>query len=144
MTDSAANPDPAEERWCAQRRRDVSYYLRREGVMHGAIADWPAWHIFPYVSVWAIESVKSAGWVGWWVICGDLPTDYVSSSGLRDPRSAVGAIAQHWLAAVPYLERGDQPPNFTVGRSGGAQDLASLLQSRADLLARWVADDTVW
>jgi len=140
----AASSDAAEERWCAQRRRQVFDYLVREGVTHGAIGDWPAWHVFPHVSLWAIGSVRSPGSVGWWVICGDLPTDYVSSAGLTDPRSAVGAIAQHWLAAVPYLQRGEQPPGRSVGRPENCAELASLLQSRADLLASWVADDAVW
>ena len=141
---SAAGFDAAEVQWCAQRRCQVSDYLAREGVTHGVIGDWPAWHVFPCVSLWAIESVRSPGWVDWWVICGDLPTDYVSSAGLKDPRSAVGAIAQHWLEAIPYLQRGQQPPDCSLGRGGNCAELASLLQSRADLLARWVADDAVW
>jgi len=141
---AAASPDAAEQRWCAQRRRDVSDYLARECPSHGAIGDWPAWHVYPHVSIWAIESVASPGSVGWWVICGDLPTDYVSSAGLTDPRSAAGAIAHHWLEAVPYLQRGEQPPGCRLGRSDNCTELAPLLQSRADLLATWVADDTVW
>jgi hypothetical protein len=78
------------------------------------------------------------------VICGDLPTDYISSAGLTDPRSAVGAIAQHWLQAVPFLQRGVQPPDFRIGRPENCDELAPLLQSRADLLAHWVSDDSVW
>ena len=144
MVRSALGSDAAEEQWCAERRREVSDYLAREGVTHGAVGDWPAWHVFPYVSVWAIESVKSPGWVGWWVISGDLPTYYVSSAGLRDPRSAVGAIAQHWIDAVPFLQRGEQPPGLRIKRPETWKELAPLLQSRADLLAQWVADDGVW
>src|SRR5579871_2329395 len=133
----------AEERWCAQRRGDVADYLAQEGVKHGSIGEWPAWYVFPHVALWAIESVKSPGSVGWWVICGDLPTDYVSSAGLTDPRSAIGLIAQHWLKAVPYLECGEQPPDSTIGRADNHAELARLLRSRADLLATWVADDAV-
>src|SRR5437762_757263 len=135
MSRAAAGSDTAKERWCAQRRREVSDYLAREGVTHGAIGDWPAWHVFPHVSLWAIESGRSPGSVGWWVICGDLPTDYVSSAGLTDPRSAVGAIAQHWLEAVPYLQRGEHPPGCSLGRPENYAELVPLLQSRADLLA---------
>ena len=112
--------------------------------VHGAVGDGPAWHVYPHVSLWAIESLKAPRWVGWWVICGDLPTDYVSSAGLRDPRSAVGAIAQRWLAAIPYLHRGEEPSDFSLGRPGNLRELAHLLEARADLLATWVADDTVW
>ncbi len=65
-----------EERWCQERRAQVAEYLRREGVRHGRIGEWRAWHVAPYVSVWAIESATLPESVGWWVICGDGPTDY--------------------------------------------------------------------
>jgi hypothetical protein len=141
---ATARPDAAEERWCAQRRREVSEYLARERLTHGMIGDWPAWHVYPHVSIWAVESVANPGSVGWWVICGDLPTDYVSAAGLKDPRSAAGAIAQQWLRVVAYLVRGEKPPDVSIGRPESYRELAPLLQSRADLLANWVADDEVW
>ena len=86
--------DPAtEHRWCADRRVEVADYLAAEGVAHGQIGAWPAWHVAPYVSVWAIESKRKPGWVGWWVLCGDLPTDYVSAATIKHPRKAVEAFA---------------------------------------------------
>jgi hypothetical protein len=57
--------DPAvEERWCESRRVEVVDYLRREGVGHRRVGEWPAWHVAPYVSVWAVESRTRPGWVG--------------------------------------------------------------------------------
>ena len=77
---------PVEEQWCEDRRAQVAAYLQREGVEHGQIGEWPAWHVAPYVSIWAIESKKRPDRVGWWVICGDLPTDYVSAAKIKHPR----------------------------------------------------------
>src|SRR6266446_5228772 len=49
--------DPAvEERWCNEQRVNVTNYLSSQKVKHGRIGDWPAWHVAPYVSIWAIES----------------------------------------------------------------------------------------
>jgi hypothetical protein len=70
----------AEEKWCAECRRQVRRYLAGESVQHGRIGSWPAWHVAPYVSVWAIESRARPGCVGWWAICGDVPTDYESAA----------------------------------------------------------------
>src|SRR6267143_18187 len=70
----------AEEKWCAACRRRVRKYLAGESVRHGRIGSWPAWHVAPYVSVWAVESQARPGWVGWWVISGDVPTDYESAA----------------------------------------------------------------
>ncbi len=108
-----------EEAWCAARRLEVSEYLATEAARHGTrfgrVGDWPAWHVEPYVSIWAVESISSPGWVGWWVVCGDLPTDYVSRSGLDHPQAALRAIAIRCLDYAPYLRAGQPHPNVTIG-----------------------------
>ena len=54
--------DPnVEERWCSERRSEVAAYLAAEGVTHGRIGEWPAWHLAPHVSIWAIESQAKPG-----------------------------------------------------------------------------------
>lgn len=135
--------DPAvEEQWCAEARARVAEYLSREGVVHGRIGEWPAWHVAPVVSVWAIESRARRDWVGWWVICGDLPTDYVSSRDVRHPRAAVAAFAELWTRHAEARRRGEPGGDFTVG--DGSEGLLDLLESRAAMLARWAEDDGVW
>jgi hypothetical protein len=62
-----------------------------------------------------VESAKSPGWVGRWVICGDCPTDYVTCSGDRTPRSAIEAITARWREASASLAKGEQHPDFAVG-----------------------------
>jgi hypothetical protein len=63
--------DPAvEEDWCLSCRETVSDYLAQEGLQHGAVGEWPAWHVAPYVSIWAVESLLVKGQAGWLV--GDL------------------------------------------------------------------------
>src|SRR5713226_4577444 len=93
--------DPAvEERWCNGQRANVSNYLRSQEVKHGRIGDWPAWYIAPSVSIWAIESSAQPEWIGWWVISGDLPTDYISTADVQPPqhpRKAIRVIAERWL-----------------------------------------------
>ena len=61
----AANDPTDEEKWCAERRAQVTEYLDREGAKYGRIGEWPAWHLAPYVSIWAIESKRvPIPWVG--------------------------------------------------------------------------------
>jgi hypothetical protein len=137
--------DPAvEEHWCNERRAEVAAYLKREAVTHGRIGEWPAWHIAPYVSIWAIESAKRPEWVGWWVICGDLPTDYVSAETIKHPREAMRSISVRWLEVSGYMERGEKHPSINIGSSESWPQLGPLLKSRAQILAKWVGDDNVW
>jgi len=137
--------DPAvEEQWCNERRREVIAYLESQGIDHGRVAEWPAWHVAPYVSIWAVESRNRPESIGWWVICGDLPTDYVSSHGIAHPREAMRAIADRWNKLVPFLERGEEHPEWTVGTPERRAELAPLLGARGKLLAEWADDDSMW
>jgi len=130
-----------EDAWCAERREEVADYLQRENLRHGEIGDWPAWHIAPYVSVWAVESLVAPGSVGWWAICGDLPCDYCSSSGGCDnPRRALRRIGETWLEALEATPPGAQ----TIGETGLPADMTDLFRSRAELLLEWVADPDAW
>lgn len=134
---------PVEE-WLAARHRQVSDYLQRAGLTHGAVAELPDWHIYPYLSIWAVESVRAPGYVGWWVICGDCPTDYVTATADQSPRAALSLFAAQWQAAVPYLERGEQHPDFTLGDPAAAHMLAPLMAERAAALATLAADEELW
>ncbi len=137
----------ADGRWCRDQRQIVVDYLRRQGVEHGAIGEWPAWHLSPYVSIWAIESIARPGWIGWWVIAGDLPTDYISSSdvdGPQDPRKVMKVFARNWIELVTAWKDSRNVENATIGELGQREILTPLLQSRARVLAEWADDDSNW
>jgi Domain of unknown function (DUF4826) len=140
------NPD-VEEHWCEEQQTVVEEYLRSQKVQHRRIGDWPAWHIAPYVSIWAIESCVQPERIGWWVICGDLPTDYISASDLsppQHPRKAIRGIAQRWLKIVESWSKGQDYDGIQVSESYSNEALAPLLQSRSELLIEWADNDTLW
>ena len=144
MDVAATDPDTQQAQWNAERRVQVLESLDRARLIRGDVGDFPAWQIYPYVSVWAVESHRAPGLVGWWVICGDCPTDYVTARGDGSPRTAVRDIAAQWQAAVPYLARGEQHPDFALGRSEDARTLAPLLSARAEALLRLADEDDLW
>jgi hypothetical protein len=137
--------DPAsDEAWCAAARSQVVAYLARQGLRHGEVGERPAWHVAPIVSVWAVESLRRPGWIGWWVIQGDLPTDYVPAGSIRHPRDAVRAFAEEWSEYVCAVRAGRPPAHFTIGSGPPSEDLLDLLERRARLLSEWAADDSPW
>lgn len=139
--------DPeVEARWCDGQRDVVTRYLRAQRLEHGRIGESPAWHMVPYVAVWAVESVARPGWVGWWAISGDLPTDYVSAADVspRTPRAALRVFAENWLALVTAWREGRDVENTTLGDPDSRAELAPLLESRARLLLELADDDSVW
>src|SRR5690242_10700557 len=85
-----------EAQWVAEQRENVMSYLQSEGVQHGGVAAEAEWFLAPYVSVWIARSMKKPDTVGWWVISGDLPTDYLSGNEASDVRTALAAFAARW------------------------------------------------
>ena len=79
--------------------------------------------------------------VGWWAICGDLPTDYCSAGAdCRHPRLAVKKIAEEWRDAVSAIKPGDT----TIGDTDLSVSLAPLLEARTKMLLEFAADPNIW
>jgi len=144
---SEADDFQREKRWCDEQGQRVASYLLSQKLEHGCIGEWPAWHIAPYVSIWAIESLTRPGAIGWWVICGDVPTDYLSAADIEPPQhpsKALRFIAMRWLAAVNAWNQGRAYEGFQIAGNLQNEMLAPLLESRANLLAEWADDDGLW
>ncbi len=136
-----------EERWCKQQNARVENYLRSQGVEHGRVGEWPAWHVVPYVAVWAIESRVRPGSIGWWAISGDLPTDYVTAADLeppQHPRKAAQAFADRCLKLVDAWSKGLDYEGIQIGDRRSREKLAPLLETRAKLLTDFADDDSLW
>ena len=140
--------DPAVEKsWCEQQRCAVSSYLRSQEIEHGRVGDWPAWHVAPCASIWAVESLTHPGWIGWWVIAGDLPTDYISAASValpQHPRKAMRVFASNWLKMVEAWRQGRESENVRIAGLRSPEELAPLLETRARILLEWAADDSLW
>ncbi len=147
MTRTDYNDPDVEEHWCSLQQRTVADYLRSQKLKHGRIGEWPAWHVAPYASIWAIESLSRPEWIGWWAICGDLPTDYISAADVeppQHPRKAMRVFAQNWLDVVKAWKEGREIENTRIGDASSHNELAPLLESRASLLLEWAEDDSLW
>jgi len=142
--DQVAEEQTEEDGWCSDQREHVIQYLRRENVSHGRVGEWPAWHVYPCVAIWAIESVKAPGWVGWWAISGDLPCDYISATDASDPRTAARVIADSWLEVSEHLIAGREHPTVRIGLRGADPDLGRLLLARARMLRALSEDAQNW
>jgi len=145
------NPDydepDVEERWCFEQQRNVAEYLRAQKVKHGRIGEWPAWHVAPYASIWAIESLAHPEWIGWWAISGDLPTDYISSADVKPPqhpRKAMRVFAQNWMGVVNAWKEGREVENTRIGDASSHDEVGPLLEARAKLLMEWAENDSLW
>lgn len=136
--------DAEENNWIAEERRKVMEYLTDEGCRHGGVADWPIFHVSPHVALWAVQSTRHPGSVGWWAISGDLPTDYMSSSDGEEPRDALNYFAAAWLEVAGYLRRGEPHPTLEFGDPQDWPELAESLEQRAKILKECAAEESGW
>lgn len=138
---------PDEVSWCETQRNAVADYLRSQGVEHGRIGDWPAWHITGRAAIWAVESIAHPNWIGWWSISGDLPTDYCSAADIQPPqhpRKAIRLFARRWLTYADAWLKGKETPDLKIAGPHSKEELAPLLKTRGELLLKWSDDDTLW
>ena len=139
------DPDEkADDHWCARQREQVIAYLSEEGLHAPNVGDWPAWHVTPVVSVWAVESIEHPGAVGWWAVSGDFPTDYITCSGDRNPRQALRDIGDRWGQAAARWVDGKPAEGFQLRNAAHEHDLAPLLATRAQMFLDFAADDRNW
>ncbi len=137
--------EASEGAWVAEQRSRVADYLRKQRVTHGKTGEWPAWHVQPYLAIFAIESSAAPARMGWWTISGDCPTDYVSFSDATDhPRKALWHFARHWAEVSSFMLRGEQHPETAIGTPDQWPELGDLLKRRSELLAQFADDDTFW
>ena len=133
-----------EAQWIAEQRDVVEQYLQREEVRHRGVARQPDWFLAPYVSVWRVTSKKNPNAVGWWVVSGDLPTDYLGGDDATDARTALAAFGRRWLEVSGCMLRGEEHPTIKIGREGNRRELGDLLRRRAQILQNWTDDDSMW
>jgi hypothetical protein len=137
-------PAPDEQTWLEDLRERAYDYLARLGIWKVRIQEMPAWHLTPYLCIWAVESEKSPDDVGWWVICGDLPTDCIWGDIVRSPRDAMHAIGARWLEAAAGMKRGEARPVTWTGIEECSPLLMDMLESRGGFLISWAGDDGCW
>lgn len=137
--------DPADiEKWVSEHRANVARYLRNEAIAHGRIADEPIWDVLPHLSIWSVEAAGRPRHILLWVICGDVPTDYVEGEGLEHARDILRAFATRWLELAQYMARGEAHPAIQIGKPETWPTLAPLLEARGEMLLEWANDESLW
>ena len=139
------NPESdQEELWIAEQRKRVVEFLRIEEVDHLGVGDCPAFHVHPCLALWAVQSKKASGTIGWWAISGDVPTDYISGVGCAHPREALREFSRYWHEVAEYMLRGERHSSVTIGKSDRWPELGNLLRTRAEILHEWASDGQIW
>lgn len=141
MTQEEIDP---EIHWVAAERKKVLGYLVAEGCKHAGVADWPTFYVTPHLALWAVQSTRHVGRTGWWVISGDVPTDYMSSSDGESPQDALRYFAAGWNEVAGYMRRGEPHPQMELGDPKDWPAISEELEQRALALLEYADDPEIW
>lgn len=133
-----------ENDWIVAQRAQVEEYLRREGIEHAGVAEYPTFHVHPHLALWAVQSKESPGRKGWWAISGDVPTDKINWDKCRNPREALRAFSNQWAEASANMFRAKETPGYSIGTLVEWPNLRDLLQRRARTLRKYVENNSIW
>lgn len=138
------NDEIPDENWVRDERQKVVDYLKLEGCRHAGVADWPTFYVGTHLALWAVQSTKHVGRIGWWVISGDVPTDYMSSSDGELPQDALRFFADQWAEMADCMKRGVPHPTIEMGDPEEWPQAGEILAEWVGILEEYADDPTIW
>lgn len=145
--DEYDDPEILEE-WLEEQREHVLEYLAGEGVAFQDIEDClpaePDFCVAPYIAVWPVLQPLNPNYIAYWVISGDLPTDYVSGDDASDAREVLAHFSESWKEVAACMRAGEKHPTITMGPPEMWPKMAPLLEARSEILKKYVEDEDLW
>lgn len=136
MAEQQTTPLSPEKRseWVKEQFRKANKHLAENGVLFESVVTDESRYMAPYIAVWKIKSTDNKYF---WVIAGDLPSDYVLYENAGNAREAIKYFSYSWQMkadSILQLATADQTQ----------KDFANLLIERADGLYDIQKDDSLW
>ncbi|WP_282166183.1 DUF4826 family protein [Shewanella japonica] len=144
MTESVAEPkteqqDPEvlRQQWVQAQFQKANRFLAEKGVIPSKVLADESRYLVPYLAIWKMES-KQPTKQTFWVMSGDLPSDYVDVKVAGTAREAIRHFSMMWQIKAENLHK-----------SGAIRDetqlkFANLLVSRAESLYNMQNDEKLW
>ena len=95
-------PISDEERatWVREQFQKANKFLAENGVLFDSVITEESRYLMPYLAVWKIRAMDSKRY---WVISGDLPSDYTSVDNAKDAKDVLRHFAMHWQLKAENL-----------------------------------------
>ena len=126
--------EKARAEWVRSQFQKANEYMASKGIIPDNVAVAESRYLPPYFAIWKLNTRDKQAF---WVISGDLPTDYMQYSAAVDAREAVRTFSLQWqLKAQKIIESG------VIDKT--QQDYANLLINRAQGLYDMFSQDQLW
>lgn len=136
MTEKAQVEMTQEQRddWVKAQFQRANKHLAENGILFHSVTVEESRYLVPFVAIWKLKALDEKYY---WVLSGDLPTDFTLYENAPNAREAVKYFSMQWQLKAENI------------RQSGTQDktqleFAELLQARAENLYNMQAADQLW
>ncbi|MFT5235028.1 MAG: hypothetical protein ACI90A_000390 [Shewanella sp.] len=136
----AIDPEQQEvlrQQWIKEHFQKANRFLAEKGVIPSKVIADESRYLAPYVAVWKMES-KQPTKRTFWVMSGDLPSDYVDVKVASTAREALRHFSMMWQMQAENLFKSGATKDPTQAK------FAQLLVSRAESLYQIQGDEKLW
>lgn len=121
-----------QQQWVKAQYQVATKYLAEKGLVTQSVAVEDSRYLIPYFSVWKLKSLEGKTY---WVICGDVTTDYMPGSVAESAREAVRHFSFKWQL---------QAENLMKEKTKEQQEFAQYLIGRAEGIYDLYKEDALW
>lgn len=123
--------------WVREQFQKANKFLAEKGIIPSKVLEQDSRYLAPYLAIWKLES-KQPQKKTYWVMSGDLPTDYVDVSVAETAREAVRHFSMMWQLKAENLIKSGATKDATQAK------FAQLLVARAESLYQIQEDENLW
>jgi len=131
-------PKPLTEQeiknWTRDAYQKAIGFLGENGIITEIVVQKDSRYLAPLLAVWKVKSNKGKYY---WVISGELPTDFMSIEGAASAREAIRAFSMRWQLQAEQIRQADQIDESQL-------EFAVLLETRAEQLYELFNQETLW
>ncbi|GGF55525.1 DUF4826 family protein [Alteromonas lipolytica] len=122
------------QNWAREQFQKANQFLAQEGVLFDSVDTEKSRYLPPLVAIWKIKALDSKVY---WVLTGDLPTDFMLASVADDARSALKHFSMSWQIKAENLVQNnasnDESQTAYAKLLADRAERIYLLQERAEL-----------
>lgn len=134
MTDKKIDDQEKLGDWVREQFQKANKYLAENGVLFQSVVMEDSRYLAPYLAVWKIQANDGKYY---WVISGDLPTDFALQKHANDAREAIRHFSLNWQMKAENIRQSGTKENTQLA-------FADLLQTRAEDLYAMFSDEKLW
>ncbi|MCC2615326.1 DUF4826 family protein [Aestuariibacter halophilus] len=137
MSSDQQNPQMDQQQlqeWVRAQFQKANKFLAENGVLFDAVITEDSRYLAPYLALWKIKAQDKSMY---WVMAGDLPTDFMAYGNASTARDALRHFSMSWQVKAENIRR-------TAADDKTQLAFAQLLEARAENLYTMSQQDSLW